>query len=907
MLPLTSGLDARSQNHWPRVEFDLGRLVDACAPLFPAGFYNKTFLWPGWRFYEPFIRRMAGLGPAPTQPDPDRYERRNASCDVLVVGAGPAGLAAALAAAEAGARVLLVEQDVETGGSALSDRIADGDASLAGWCERATRRLRQLPNTILLMRTTCTGAYDHGVLTLDEHVSTGEAISGPLRALRRWWRVRARQVILATGAIEQPLVFPRNDRPGVMLAGAVRSYLNRYAVSCGDRIVIATNNDAAYRTAIDLSDAGADVAAVLDTRPMIDGTLPGQARERDIRILHDALIENVHGFGAIRAVTVATAGGTRRRRIACNALAVSGGHAPTLHLYCQALGRPRFDSAQSCHVPDGRLGSVHVVGAASGSFDLASALPIAFDTGLAAARHAGHSGAVDRELPELPSLASAPPGGPAQRSPLRSSRAWVDFQHDVTTRDIEMAVTENYVSVEHLKRYTTLGMSVDQGKTSNLNALAILAELTGRNIASVGTTTFRPPFTPVTLSTIAGGRTGSFYRPVHEVPSHARQLELGAVLEDFGGWRRPVVYPADGESNADATAREVRAVRNAVGLFEASPLGKILVRGPDAGEFLNRVYANDLSTLAVGRARYGLMLNERGVIIDDGVCMRLGADEYWVGTTSNGASRIAAWLDEWLQCEWPTLRAIVTDVTAQWATLTVAGPRARQVLGRLGTGIDLSNPAFPHLAVRDGRLGGAACRAARVSYTGELSYEISVAADRGQSLWDLLLEAGAYTGIEPFGIEALMTLRIEKGFLHVGSDTDGSTIPDDVGFGAAVARKNVDFIGRRSLLLPENRGSDRLQFVGLRPAGCGDRLVAGAHLVDEATMVGASSNVGPSAGYVTSACASPTLGRDVALGLLRNGRVRLGETVTVFDAGTRHRAVVVPTGAYDPASVRLHG
>jgi sarcosine oxidase subunit alpha len=477
-----------------------------------------------------------------------------------------------------------------------------------------------------------------------------------------------------------------------------------------------------------------------------------------------------------------------------------------------------------------------------------------------------------------------------------SSRCWIDFQHDVTARDLEIAVRENYVAVEHLKRYTTNGMSIDQGKTSNLNALTLLARLTGRSVPETGTTTFRPPFAPVTLGSIAAGRTGRFYRPTCELPTHALQSELGARFEEFSGWQRPVVYPRAGESLEAACEREVRTVRSAVGLFEASPLGKILVRGPDAAEFLDRLYANTMSTLAIGQSRYGLMLNEKGVIIDDGVCARLGESEYWVSTTSGGATRIGNWMDVWLQCEWPDLRVVATPVTTQWGTLTVAGPRSREVLAALATDIDLSAEAFGHLRVRSGHLAGQVCRVLRVSFTGELSYEINVPADAADALWRELLEAGRAQGIVPFGIEALMTMRIEKGFLHVGGDTDGTTIPDDVGFGGAVAKKQRDFIGRRSLALPENVRTDRLQLVALRAVDAKRPLVAGAHLIDATT-----------AGYVTSACHSPTLGASVGLGLLRRGRARLGERVAVFDDGVESRAEVVAPGIYDPKGSRLHG
>jgi sarcosine oxidase subunit alpha len=456
--------------------------------------------------------------------------------------------------------------------------------------------------------------------------------------------------------------------------------------------------------------------------------------------------------------------------------------------------------------------------------------------------------------------------------------------------------------VEHVKRYTTVGMSVDQGKTSNLNAIAVIAELTGQSLADIGNTPFRPPFVPVTLSTIAGGRRGRFYRPERRLPTHPWQVANRACLEDYGGWQRPACYRHEGESEVEAVTREMRTVRTACGLFEASPLGKLLVRGADAAEFLHRIYANTMRTLEPGRVRYGLMLNERGIIIDDGVCARLSADQFWVNTTSAGAARIAGWMEEWRQCEWPHLDVTVTDVTSGWATFGVAGPRAREVLRRLPGTFDLSSAAFPHMHVRDGEIAGLPARILRVSFTGEVSFEVSVPADAGAWLWSELLRVGATLGLAPYGLEALQNLRIEKGYLHVGSDTDGTTVPADVGFGGAIAKKQGDFVGRRALSLPENVRADRLQLVGLRCTTNPATFVAGAHLAAHDSHAPA----GRSEGYVTSACASPTLGAHVGLGLLSGGSARRGETVLVVHGGQRGTAEVVPPAHYDPHGERLN-
>ena len=865
LLPLFDGLRARSQRGWPGVRFDLGRTADALHGLLPPAFYHKTFMWPSWHCFEGLIRRAAGVGPARAAADPDRYQVQNAHCDVLVIGAGPAGLRAALAAAESGVRVLLVEQDTDLGGSILSEPVAQSAAQNV-WLVGVAARLQAMPNCRVLLRTTCNGVHERHVVTAVERVS--DAVSGiePI-ARERYWRIRAAQMVLATGAIEQPVLFPCNDLPGVMLAGSVRQYLNRYAVACGHKVAVVTNDDDAYRTALDLAACGVSIAAIFDSRPQANGALPELARAQGLPVSTGAQVTRALGGRRVTGMRVAAADGSVQQ-FSCDAIAMSSGWQPTLHLFCHAGGKLKFDVERQCFIPHEGPSNIRVVGQAAG-------VQVTVPDGIAAARG---------------------PTGARLGATHRSDRCWIDFQYDVTARDVEIAVRENYVSVEHLKRYTTVGMSVDQGKTSNLTALATLAQLTGRSIAETGTTTFRPPFAPVTLATIAAGRTGRFYRPSRELPTHALQAELGALFEEFGGWQRPVAYPHGGESLAAASEREVRAVRSSVGIFDGSPLGKILVRGPQAALLVDRLYANTMSTLAVGQARYGLMLNEQGVIIDDGVCARLADSEYWVSTTSAGATRIAHWIDEWLQCEWPELEAIATPVTSQWATVTLAGPRARDVFSLLATDIDVSAGACKHLQTRRGTLEGYDCRILRVSFSGELSYEINIPADGAERLWRKCLEAGRAFDITPFGIEALMTMRIEKGFLHVGSDTDGTTVPDDVGFGPAVAKKRADFIGRRSLDLPENRRADRLQYVGLRALNRDRPLVAGAHLVDRG-----------SAGYVTSACFSPSLDASIGLALLRGGRARYGEKIRVFDDGIESLTEVLAPGLYDPRGLRIHG
>ena len=903
MQPLLDGMIVTSENGFPSTGFDLGRLLDYTRALWPAGFYNKTFKWPNWRLYEGVVRRVAGLGTLPDGTDRTRYYSHNLHCDVLIVGGGVVGLAAALEASRAGVRVVLVEQDHEFGGRLLGERAPLEGIPALHWVESAVRELSCASNVRLMRRTLVAGFYDHGVLTALDHSD----VDHPDGRVERFWRIRAREVVLATGAIEQPLVFANNDRPGIMLAGAVRTYLNRYAVMAGRRVVIFTNNDDAYRSAFDLHDAGAAVV-VVDVRARAGAATEEGIYARQLQVHRSSVIADTRGSPSVHGVTLAAldAGGraarSRRRWIGCDAVGMSCGWNPALHLYSQSGGTLRYDPSLACLLPVAGRQRVRVSGAANGEFSLTTALA----SGACAGREAARSSSHDRSRVAPPAkdfrienfgiqdLRRAP-GGPA-------SRQWVDFQHDVTTADIELAVRENYVSVEHLKRYTTNGMSVDQGKTSHLNALVLLAEFTGRSVNEVGTTTFRPPFAPVTIGAI-GSAHGELYAPARHMPAHACHVRLGACFEDYGAWRRPACYRRAGEPREAAIEREVRAVRASVGLFDGSPLGKIEVRGPDAATFLHRIYVNNVLSLQPGSLRYGLMLSENGIVIDDGVIACLAPDHFLISTTSGNAERISLWLDEWHQCEWPQLDVVILPVTGQWAVLTLAGPLARQRLQRFAGDIDFSAEAFPHMSLRTGTLEGHLVRVQRMSFTGELGYEVGIAATQAEALWARMMEhAEALPGrIEPVGVEAWQVLRLEKGFLHVGTDTDGTTNPLDLGLGPLIARKTGDFIGRRSLMREHDRREDRRQLIGFEPANPQDRLVAGAHVV---------SGSGParrSEGFVTSACFSPTLGRPIGLGLLERGRARRGETVSIFDEGRVFQARVVDPRFYDPRGNRMHG
>ena len=894
--PLYAGLQARSQNCWPSVNFDLARTLDYLHFLFPAGFYNKTFIWPNWGWYEGFIRRLSGLGKLPPADDPDHYQHRHAHCDVLIVGAGPAGLSAALAAAERGDRVILVEQDVALGGWLLHSE-EDINGKPAGvWLGETVQALGQHDNVTILTSTCAAGYFDQQLLVAVEHLNVRHLRQPDSGPRQRLWKLHGKQLVLATGAIEQPLLFANNDRPGIMLAGAVQRYCKRYAVTTGKRIVVATNNDSGYGVATTLASAGVEVVAIVDSRAKPGARQASQALAQSLTVFPNAVIQDSRGDRGVRRVAVAKRGGAKSTAsLHCDGVAMAGGWQPALHLLSQARGKLRYDNPSGAFLPDTVPPHVHVAGMALGELTLHQALDQGREAGLRAS--AGEASDTRKRRSRAGAMH-------VERvwNDHRPARQWIDFQHDVTLRDIDIADAENYTSVEHMKRYTTAGMAVDQGKTGNLNALLALAQRSERTPAEVGATTFRPFYLPVTLGTLAGRNTDEFYAPLRRSPLDACQQQAGARFDEYGGWQRPRVYPREGETEQQAIIREAVAARTNVVVFDGSPLGKFELQGPDAAEFLNRLYINNVPSLKTGRARYGLMLNENGVIIDDGIFVRMSDHAYLLHTTSGGAGRIQAWMEMLLQGDWPDLDVLLTPVTTQWANLAVSGPRARELLERLGADVDLSAKSLPHMAIACGTLDDTPLRVLRAGFTGELSYELNVPASAGPALWQRLFELGEDLGVMPIGVETLTTLRIEKGYLHVGSDTDGYTTPADLGWGKVVARKQGDFLGKRSLTRPFNVRKGRLEFVGLTPMEPDGTLLAGAHVID-ARHSGAPA---PTQGYVTSACYSPNLKRHVALGLVRDGSQRLDEIVNIYHNEQVQPARITPPTAWDPEGERLH-
>ncbi len=885
---LYEGLSARSVNCWPGPGVDLAAVNDFAHRLIPAGFYYKTFMWPhrGWHVYERLIRRMAGLGHAPDGPDPDRYERMNAHCDVLVVGAGPAGLAAAETAGRSGARVILADEDCLLGGS------LPGSAD-AGRLGETSAELETMDNVRVLTRTTVTGYYDHNFLVALERVTDHLGPGAPPHLPRqRLWHIRAGRVVLATGALERPLVFANNDRPGVMLAGAARAYVNRFAVLPGRRAVVVTDNDGAYDAALDLHRHGVEIAAIVDLRPDGEGERAVAAREAGLQVLTGHAVVDTAGRCRVRAAHVARldddgslAGPVRA--LPCDLIAMSGGWSPAVHLFSQSGGKLRYDNALRGFVPDVSPQPVRCTGASNGAFDTEACIAEGRSAG------AGEPAAPGPVRPAGRALWAVP-----ARNRAGETRRFVDFQNDVTSADIGLAAREGYESVEHLKRYTTLGMGTDQGKTGNVPGLAILAETLGLSIPEVGTTMFRPPYEPIAFGAIAGRDVGPLADPVRRTPMHRWHEENGAVFEDVGQWKRPFYYPRDGETKEEAVARECLAVRNAAGILDASTLGKILVCGPNAREFLNRIYTNAWDRLEPGRCRYGLMLGEDGMVFDDGVTACLSQDRFLMTTTTGNAARVLAWLEEWLQTEWPELRVYLTSLTEQFATVALAGPDSREILGGLTDDIDLAPDAFPFMAWRDGHVSGLSARVFRVSYTGELSYEIVVSASDATDLWTALMSHG----VTPFGTEAMHVLRAEKGYLMVGQETDGTVTPLDLGMGWILSRKK-DFIGRRSLARGGMRDPMRKRLVGLRTEDSATVLPEGAQILADPPSGAPETMIG----HVTSSYWSAALGRSIALALVKGGRDRKPGTVHLPLDDRIVRAEICDPKFYDPEGARLDG
>ena len=894
---LFDGLVANSQNRWPSLQFDAMAINDCFSNFLTAGFYYKTFMWPAafWeKVYEPIIRKAAGLGSLSMADDPDAYDKGFLHCDLLVIGAGPAGLAAALTAGRAGASIILADEDFACGGRLNSETFTLDDTDASDWIAATLAELASLPNVRVMPRTTVIGAFDHGIYGAVERVSDHLAIPAPDKPRQIMWRIYTKRTILCAGAIERPIAFENNDRPGIMLASAIRSYANRWAATPARHVAIFTNNDDGHRTAADLIAKGVAVSAIIDTRT----NAPGSTQ---VEVLAGAQVVNSLGRLGVKQLTVQLADGSMRP-IHCEALGVSGGWNPNVHISSHQRGRPEWNTKIAAFIP-GKNGpdGLTAAGAAVGVFSTAGALESGMNSAISALQDIG----ISTKPIRLPKAEDAPINlQPFWHVKAGKGRAWLDQQNDVTVKDVKLAHQENFRSVEHLKRYTTLGMATDQGKTSNMGGLAIMAELAGKTIPEVGTTIFRPPYTPVAMGTLGGRAVGKNFHPTRKTPSHKWAEEQGAVFVEVGNWLRAQWFPTAGETHwRQSVDREVIATRKSVGICDVTTLGKIDVQGADAATYLNRIYCNGFAKLAVGKTRYGLMLREDGIVMDDGTAARLANDHFVVTTTTANAVSVYRHMEFCRQCLWPDLDVQLISTTESWAQYAVAGPNARKLLQKIvDPEFDISNDAFPFMGCGSITIcGGLRARLFRISFSGELAFEIAVPTRYGDALMRELMEKGKEFDATPYGTEALGVMRIEKGHA-TGNELNGTTTALNLGMGRMVSKKK-DSIGS---ILSERAGlnePDALMQVGLRPVNASEPVVAGSHLMVKTGPVNAKTDQG----YITSAAYSPTLKTSIGLGFLKDGGNRKGEILRAVNPLNKQEVLleVVSMHFFDPEGERL--
>lgn len=895
------GAIIESQNRFPSLKYDVGAINDFFSPLFAAGFYYKTFMWPraAWdKLYEPIIRRAAGLGKAPEQGDTDHYANRYAHCDVLVAGAGLAGLLAALAAAEAGEDVIIVDENPEVGGALRFEKGTEVDGKEGFvWAQEVAAKLKAMPNVRLMTRTTAFGYYNHNFIGLAERVTDHLATPDANQPRERLWQVRAKRVVLATGSIERHMVFPNNDRPGILLAAAARTYLTHYGVAVGHNVAVYTAHDSAYEAAFDLKVAGVNVPVIVDRRENVPADLLSKARSLGIDVLTGHGVVDTSGRLRINGIKVAKHGSKSTRKFKVDALIVSAGWTPSVHLFSQSRGKLKYDAANQRFLPDVHVQECVSIGACNGTDDVAALVREAVTAG-------SESSTLAPTATQAHSWTGGMIGAAEGAGPDDNVKAFIDFQHDVCAKDIRLAVREGMHSIEHIKRFTTNGMASDQGKLSNMHGLAIASEMLGRDLPNVGLTTFRAPYTPVTYGTLVNHSRGALFDPARKTPMHALEEAAGAVFEDVGNWKRAWFYPRAGEDMHQAVNRECKTVRESVGVFDASTLGKIEVVGPDAAKFLNLIYTNAWDTLKPGRSRYGIMTREDGFVYDDGVVGRLAEDRFHVTTTTGGAPRVLQHMEDYLQTEFPELNVWLTSATEQWAVIAVQGPKAREVIAPLVEGIDISNEAFPHMSVAEGKICGVDTRLFRMSFTGELGFEVNVPADFGPAVWSAIKERAEAVGGCLYGTEAMHILRAEKGYIIVGQDTDGTLTPDDAAQGWAVSKKKTDFVGIRGLKRPDLiKTTGRKQLVGLLPKDPKDVPEEGGQIVADPNQPKPMKMLG----HITSSYWSENLGRSIAIGMVMDGRSRMGETLYVPLADRVVAVEVTDMVFFDKEGTRIHG
>jgi len=886
-IELYEGLEASSQNCWPSVNFDIGGINNFLSPLLPAGFYYKTFMWPAsfWEKYEYFIRKSAGLGKSPTEADPDIYDHKYIHCDVLVIGGGISGIIAAKSAAKNGLKTLIVDEKPNLGGTTIyqnNDHFKINDENSSKWLQNEIDSLKNYENLEVKTRTSVAAYHGYNFVLARENLTDHIEISKRENKVRqRLLKIRAKKVITATGSIERPLIFNNNDRPGILLSSAIKKYADFYGVKSGEEIVLFTNNDTAYETALSLSNKGIKVKAIVDIRDANENRLINSIKDLNIKIYNNHTVVDTKGHKRINKVSIMelSKDGTsvvgNRIDIDCDCLGMAGGWTPAVHLFTQSGGKLKFRDSDNIFVPNLYNSDQISVGACNGDFelnDILSVLPDQINKFLGINEESFKSVQVisskDNNYRNIWLL-------PSDKI-LGKTKPFVDYQNDATAKDIKLALREGFRSIEHVKRYTTTGMGTDQGKLGNMHALGIIAETAKVQMGELGTTTFRPPYTPLTFGTIVGRNVGEYFDIFRKTPMHDWHVEHKAEFENVGQWKRAWYYPKNNEDMHQAVQRESKAARESAGILDASTLGKIDIQGTDASEFLNRVYTNAWSKLGIGKCRYGLMLNEDGMVYDDGVTTRLGENHYIMTTTTGGAATVLGKLEDYLQTEWPELDVYLTSVTDHYATASVCGPNSKKILSKLIPDLDLSDENFPHMSFKDATIGKIKCRVMRISFTGEHSYEINVQANYGKSIWEKCMEAGKEFNITPYGTETMHLLRAEKGFIIVGQDTDATMTPIDLQMDWIVSKKKYDFIGKRSLYRSDTIREDRKQLVGLLTENPNEILEEGAQIVAETNKQPVEM-----LGHVTSSYFSPNLNKSIALGVVRGGKNMLGQKLFV--------------------------
>ncbi len=878
-MELVEGLSATSQNCWPSVNFDIGAINNFLKMFFPAGFYYKTFMWPKsfwYKIYEPFIRKAAGLGVASIEKDKERYEHKFEYCDLLVTGSGPSGLASAYAAAKNGAKVILAEDKPRFGGTLLTDDVSIDNLSGKDWAEKIITELKSMPNVTVKNRSQVFGYYDHNMLVMFERVSDHLDKKSKFTPRQRLWYIRAKETILSTGSIERPIVFGNNDTPGIFLSAAAKEYMKVYGVLVGKKPLIFTNNDSAYETALEFKKNNVE-PIILDTREEHSSELIDEAKSKgiDIRFSHGVIVAN--GYKKVKSAKIGKLNKDKNsfekiETIDCDCICVSGFWTPSVHLASQSGNKLKYEEKIDAFIPDKKKQKETSVGAANGSFTLEESLKHGFENG------SNLSAKITETKTEIsiPNVNEKKYGAhdkfwcmplPKNENPKR----FVDFQNDVSVSDIEIALREGYRSIEHVKRYTTLGMATDQGRTSNLNGLQLVSNIENKIVPEVGHTTFRPPFTPITIGTIVGREVGMEYMPTRKTPMHEWHEKNNAVFVDAGAWKRPRYYKQGNETLFEASKREAKNVRENVGICDVTTLGKIDIKGPDAAEFLNRVYTNAWMKLPVGKARYGLMLREDGIVMDDGTTTRISENHYHMTTTTAQAANVLSHLEYYLQIVWPELNVNVVSTTEQWAGAAIAGPKSRDMLSKLYPDLDVSNDALPFMGYKEADFFGVPSRIFRISFSGELAYEINVKSDHGMFMWEKMMEVGKEFGNQPYGTEALSTLRIEMG--HVaGPELDGRTIPSDVSLNGLVSKKK-DFIGKNSLGREAFNVESRQKIVGLIPIDRKSSIPEGSHIVQDQN----AKLPNPKLGHVSSSCWSVENNNPFSLAIMKDGKNMIGK------------------------------